>query len=881
MTYFTKVDQSTPCGKLQFNACMRSGLFALALAFFCLFAGTGRATVTMPTISQISIMPNSAGIKVVLDRPAPFRAVLVDSKEALIAFKNVQLSKKVQEVGENGALHKPVKIDRLPNDVVALVVVTTREMREIQASWDNNANTMIARFIFAGGEMRLPDKVRKKAFKKPENLKNKKKEWVVPVSDLLGAGQETGAIDPSSVSEVNATSTADAEVAPATAVDRRFELNVPVAQILAKEPASDIDVMKGDMDDLLLMMTDSPCGGKLDIQGALRMCKQKDWRQAFDLLNEGIFAIKEDACLERAYFLRAYAFYLMNLGVNEGLYPEVLNLFQESLSYYPSSVYAPFALTGMGKTYKALKNFEEAKGYFKIILDTHKEYSGKPEVLYELGRIYYAGNKPELSISIFKEFLAEYAENPLALDVTLELGTALYDLNRYSDALEMLNAVLAKDVRKAFENEKLLWLIGNCYYQLGKFEDARNALTKAVNLFPAAESNSTSLTRIGDTYRDTGQPEKASKIYQLAMDTYPKTDGFIIGAIRKAELLSDRSEKQSIFRMIIEGYSAHPMADLAVVKLADLYQNAGEYRNSIETIRPLVIARPNALIEEAVFIMQAAFEGLLSEMLKSDAYPEIVVLHQKDGAFFRRFNNPNIFKMLGEAYLNGHLHTEAATLLKKAAKLYGEDAPAELSYELAVALQAANETDLALTELNRYAQNAPEGDHVADAFCRMGRILIDRGEPENAFLALNAFYRQNLPASEKIRLLRLLSETHRLQGQYEQAADKLVAATDLLTAAPNKDSDALADIFQQLGEDYLQIKSYLKAIDAFTSALKYGGKAPSSRILVQLGEAYQKAGDTNNAKQMFDQVLTLEDDFWKYQAKERLQRLAIENRIGF
>lgn len=829
-------DESNRSGLKRRKRRIRPGWLALVPACLLLLAGAVQAEKGLPTISRITVLADSAGIEVTLNGPVPFRAVLMEPREALIAFKGVRLSEKVRKDGENGEMIQQVKIDRLPNDVVSLTVTTTRDMQAVHPTWHERVNTMTARFAFIEPEKQPTNKAQDKAIEKPADLTDRPPKPTPPAASV-----------------------------PTD--------SLPASVVLEK------NVLTGAMDDLPRIMAGEGCSGKIDIQEALRGCDRMDWYTVFQITDDGITGMKESACLEQAYYLRGYAFYKMKHHELGPFYLEALNYFQVALSYYPSSVYVPFALVGMGKIYSALKNNAEAKGYYKIVLDTHKEYSGRPEILYELGRMNAEDTKPELAVSIFNDFLTDYPDNRFAPDVQLGLGKALYDLNRYSDALAMLNTALAKDPRKAFESDQLLFLIGNCHYQLGQFAEARDALVKALNLFPKAETNPISLARIGDTYRDTGQPGKASRIYQLTMDTYPGTDGFIISAIRKAELLSGRTEKEQVLRMIIDGFPEHPMVRLAIVKLADLQLKTGEYRGCVETIRPLVLANVKELNEEAVFILQAAFKGLLAEMLKTDSYPDIILLHQKEKGVFRRFDSPDIFRMLGQAYLKGHLHAEAARLLAKAADMFGGSEPPELGYELAVALQESGQSEPALTVLKKYTQDVSAGEHIGDAFYRIGRILFSRGDIETSVPALQAACGQNLPVPLKTKTLRLLSEAHRLMGRDDQAIDMLISAAELLTASAEKDMQMLTDTFQQLGETHMRVKAYDKAAEAFASALKYCDETRSPGILVQLGEAYRNAGDRDQAKKMYDQVLTLEDGFWKYQAQERLRRMVIEQKI--
>jgi TolA-binding protein len=855
----------TPCGAMknkmlfyepiQRRIYMGRLWFGMALVLFLLCAMAVQVEASLSAIEQVTLLPETSTMRIQLDRPASFRAVIMDPREVMIAFNGARLSEKVLKQGERGPVIREFKIERLQGNVVALMVATDQDVGEIQTAWDGSVNTLTVKLIPGNTEKPVSQKTIKEEPGKSKSLLNKPQQ---------SGSKQTSGVPKSSVSLESAAAPQGSPFAT--------PMKLPV---LASSPRE----MTGGEDDLLRIMDGTSCPEQAKFHEAARQCGKKNWREAFQLLNSDLQLNSSDSCKEKEYYLRAYAYYKLNQQGDEGLYLEALNYFQDAVSYFPDSVYAPYALTSVGKIYSELKNYAEAKGYFRMILEKYKEYPGRPEVMFKLAKVYGIERNTRMSIPILKDILTNYPGNHFAIEAKLELGKALYGSTQYSQALEMLNDVVEKDPRKACDLEDILLVIGNSYYQLGKFQESRDALIRAFNLFPNSDANPITLTRIGDILRDTGQPDKAIKIYQLVMEKFAGTDGCVISAMRKAALLEERTDKESIYRMVMAEYPKHPMASLAAVKLSDLQSKAGEYRNSIEMLRPLFNANPKNLRAEVSFIMQASFKGLLSELIKADAYPEMVAITQNEGQILRRVEQPEIFRMLGIAHLKGHLHGEAVKLLAKADKYFGTDGPPEHYFEYGMALKEAGDVQLAIKKLQEYIQKAPQGEHIASANYQIGRMMIDQKDGNGALAALKKADALIKGPPEKIDILRLTAEAHCILGDLKTSTRLLTEVINLLSSATEKNAGMLFEVYQQLGDTYMKMKSSAEAATAFEMALKYSGKAEPAAVLVQLGEAHQKAGKNELAIKIYNQVLTLEDEFWKNVAKERLKQIQIDHKL--
>jgi tetratricopeptide (TPR) repeat protein len=815
-----------------YDRCLRSAV--LAFLTVCVFAVSGHAKPYRVMVEEITVSSDSPTIKIRLNRPAQYRAVRLDRREVMVALKDVKLSSKVLEMAASG---KQIRIDHMPGNALGIIIQLAADVTDIQTTWDKNVNTL-----------------------------------------TIGKGS-------TSVESVGGKLESAPRVSPPVPVEKAseqsgdFVLPAEIPMTLGKTSPAASTGIKGDADDLLFLIGETPCPQQPNLMDALVLCREKKWLKAFQTLKTDQQPRSGNQCEEKVYYLRAYAYYKLNTQADEQLFLETINFFQDAISYFPSSPYAPYAMAIIGKIYKSLKNYAEAKGYFKIILEKNKDYKGRPEIMFELGKIHALEKNFKLCITTFKDFLAEFPESSYALDAKLELGRALYDSNRYNEALEMFSSLLKSDPQQALERSDLLFDTGNCYYQLGKFPEAREMLIKSFNFFSNPNTNSITLSRIADTYRDTGQPDRANKLYQLVMDRYPETDGYVICAMRRAALLENREEREGIYQTIVTKFPNHPMVRLAQLKLADLKLSAGEFRKSLETIRPLVASAPKELLAEVYYILHASFKGLFSELFSSAAYTEVIALYQKESGLLRRFPQPETFRTIGSAYLQSHMYEEAAKLLLMAEKAFAGEIPADLYFELGTALQESGDSAQALARFQLYVQRAPQGNYLSTSYLRMAKGEMGQGNFQAALEMLKKATQLSKDGAEKIAIFRLSADAFQKAGDLKMAADALSQATHLMENASEKDPVTMGETYQRLAEIRMKLKMYSEATSDFGRAIENSGGNPPPGLLVQLGEAYIKAGQDDRAVKTFIQVKAMEDEFWSNLASERLQRMKVENRI--
>lgn len=832
-------------------------------------------------VESLDMEKTPGALRIGLSERTPFKVVKLDDRQFMVAFKSADISPEAVKTLSGDQLVKQVTIEPLPNQVVSLMIDTTEDISTIQADWQDNSETLLVRFVPAGNTPPKKIPVKRRKFSKSDISAHDRQTAEAASADVPSAPDPSPQPSPARTEETPPLPAMPPPppTEPATETVLNAPALAPAANLSLPAPSSE-PLKEDGLDGLIVEISRSECSRLPIVTDALTLCERKEWKPAFDLLSPALDSSSTDACQADLYYLRAFAAYRMNQSGSDRLYLNAVNYFQDAASYFSESAYTPYGLLALASIYHDMENYPEAKGYYNVIL---KLYAGHPvyaEALFHLGNLYLKENKQSQAIETFRKFVEEYPQSSRLAEVRLALGKCLYETNEFADALSMLRKVLEEAPAYVYKDPELLMYIGRLNYQLGNIESAREAMVKAVNLYPDSEAAPDILTRIADTFKNDNQTEQAKKIYQLVMEMYPGTDGFAVSAIRYAGLLSDRADKEAQYHTVIENFPGHPMAKLAMIRLADLQTRAGEYASGIDTLRGVMSGNLKDLQNEAAYAMEAAFDGFFRQLSSEEDPIAIISAYEKDKHLINRLDSPEIFERVGTAFFKAHLYKQAVELFQKSYKLSSPDNRSpSLYYRLGVTFQELGENMQAKEMFDAYFQKIPNEQIEPNAYLRMGRLLTAERSWESALSVLSIGIRKSESDLEKADFLIGRAEAYQGLGKEEEAPALLTEAINLMASSPDVRAERLMQVHRALGESYLKLFEIDKAIDAFTMALKFSTESRPPALLFLLAESNMKAHRSEAAKEVFLEIIDSGDDFWARMAQERLRAMELEAKL--
>ena len=191
----------------------------------------------------------------------------------------------------------------------------------------------------------------------------------------------------------------------------------------------------------------------------------------------------------------------------------------------------------------------------------------------------------------------------------------------------------------------------------------------------------------------------------------------------------------------------------------------------------------------------------------------------------------------------------------------------------------AGHPDRALKALKTYTRNHPKHDHAADALCRIGRILMGKKQYKNAQKKFRLAYRYTHNNREKATIRIQEAEADKALGNHQAAARNLIHAINLVSGIPEKSNTDISKLYRDLGDMYVQTKTYLKAADAFSMAIKFSDRKEIPDLRFLLAETYEKGKNIEMAGKVYKEILGLGDPFWARLARERLRGIRIDTKL--
>ncbi|GAB6096676.1 hypothetical protein JCM14469_29290 [Desulfatiferula olefinivorans] len=814
-------------------------------------------------LTAIEVNADPYSVSIALTEAAPYKVVQFDQSEVLVAFKDVRTAESLTPTGEGGPFIREVRIAQRRGDIVSLIITTDGNIGSLSARWLADRKALVVALSPAGGRAKE---------KKVRKLSRTAGDTPAVIASKPSVARETS--EPVDSVQEPVESPAESRGAPASVIEEEIGF--------ALGGRSFDNRYSGSTQDLFLELRSDACEDLADVKRAVLLCSQGGWTRGFEIFNRYADdrSLSVD-CLENVMVLRAYSFFKgLEDRDTRGLF-EAAGYFQDLLAYFPNSIYTPYALTCLGKIYGSLGDPIRSEGYFQVVLKQHAYYPGTPEVMFELGRIYSERNESKPAVEMLRSVVTRFPHGAFIGQAKLQLGKALFQMNDFHGCVKVLEDLVDTRPRMIFETPDLLQYLGNAYYHTGRSEMARQALARVYNLFPDLPGKDTLLTRIGDTLVENNQKEKAVAVFQRVIAMFPGSDGFVISSMRLAEFLESREEKEKMYNMVIDEFPDNPLARLALMRLALLQNGAGEYEKSVETVKRLLATQPRALKRDAVNLLQESSERIFRRLLEKDEYTELLSRFETDKRILDEADNPNLFLLVGMAYLKAHLHDNAVDMLLKAYKRTGEKKrPADLIYALGVAMDEAGRADEALEMFQTYLKFFPDTAEAQDVHARMGGIFFQKKKYGEAVSHYKKALARGGESAVRARILVDMSRCHSAMNDHATAVGDLIKGINLLAGEPKESFDTLALAHRHLGENYMALRDWDKAADAFSMSVKFSGpEDDTTEVYFMMGEAHQNNRNFDAAEKAYTTVVETGDSFWSGMAKERLRSMKLKVKL--
>jgi tetratricopeptide (TPR) repeat protein len=628
--------------------------------------------------------------------------------------------------------------------------------------------------------------------------------------------------------------------------------------------------------------------------------ESQEWPLAVEKLKRFIEIYPTGDYTERALFLLAKARDQSLPEPDSKVFNKILGEYEQAIHRYPASIHVPEALLGIGNLYSRHKNYHEALGYYNLILKNNRDSIHSVTALVRKAKILLLRKKREEALEILPVLevaLSKYPNVPEICSAKTEMAKILYEANSFRKSLEILIALTSENPGNLDAYPDISLYLGYDYYQLGDILASRRYLIRFYNMCPERDINHLVLAQIGDTYREAGQNKEAIKFYEKVLGQYPESEGATICLIRMAEQQEEgtlsihrgiqtpiklighdiglpRDIYKQVAHKLVYQNSKNPLLQLALVKLAVLYQKEKDYKKSLIAIKELLENNPWASLRKE--IKDALFklvETILEEEMKNGNFSKVIEIYQQEKKLFAKIKSPGVLLVVARALRELGIEGAAIDMFKKADRRFQEhDRPPDLLLILSYELFKNEAYASALKRLDYYLENHPNDKNIVKGYRLKGEIYLKNKRYIEAADLFSEILKKPISRCERLKVIADRAKAL-AKGEYREKAFASMAEIDhIIDACPERSMT-----YQEIGNLYRELGYIEKAVPLLENAkkLSFDG-AKNYPLIFNLAQCYLQLDQKQKSIELYHQVAEKGNPFWSNLAKEKITEIDFE-----
>lgn len=604
---------------------------------------------------------------------------------------------------------------------------------------------------------------------------------------------------------------------------------------------------------------------------AVHAYKEKKWETSEDYLNELIKAFPKGKYVENASFLLAKAHDKLHPNPAQNHFNDIKDHYNSAIRKFPESIFVPDAILSIGDLYFKAEIFNKAIEFYNLILNKHKDSDASPKALLKIAEIMELENRHKDAISGINYIIRNYQGIPEETEAKIIMAKIAYKENSFHKSINILTKLIEKTPENLYRYPEISLYLGYNYFQLGESAKARTDLLRYYNSCPEKNSHLI-LTKVGDTYLDEGEIGNAVKFYYLVLKRYPQSEGAIISKIRLAEqqekgnvggnipekIASPKKIYEEILDNFRENSLGHPFEELAMLRLAKIYEDNEDYNKSLGYLKSFLKKYPrSSLKEEARHSFNNVIGKILNIELKAGRYYNILDIYETEKNAILKADSAYPYLPIARAFMHLSFDDMSANIFKMADKLLPEmEKPSDLLYSLSMDSFKKNNYEEALSYVNALIKNHPDNSLTPYAYKLKGKIFFKQGKYSLAEDFFKLALKFNLNPYEK--LLHSIRNDNILKFGCRSF---------------------YSQIYQDIGDLNLHVGHTKNALGAFKQALDFEeSEENKTLLLIKIAKCYKLLNKKDEYLPIYEQIAALEN-VWSNIAKYEIEGIDFNDKI--
>ena len=612
------------------------------------------------------------------------------------------------------------------------------------------------------------------------------------------------------------------------------------------------------------------------------------------------------------------AWHFVSLGIKADNSPseKQIGYIETLVSQYPESVWREQWYAGLGELYaQNPENLTSALKYYNMLCEQFPNSKNFASYLYERAILNLKINSTQ-SIDDFKTIAGSYPYSQPAAKSLYNLGQVWESEGKYSQAAEIYAKILNEYYYTDIADQANLRL-GDCYLNSGKSTEAIALYSKILNPVEAEDvvigreilsKDQSELTfKLAKAYFDMGELNLARTNFVNYLANNPNgifsdEASFFLGEIYLS--INDQNSAINSYRNVTKNDTL--LYPQALRKIADIYFKEGDYVKAAENYKNLTSALKENTGKADILAKQIISYIRSGDKNSADKWISIFEDNYKSESDLRasfQYEYGNYYRLANDFNQAVKYFNRVKSNFSKSA--YVDDA----EYSLALTYIAVNRHEEALTILTEFPTKYPNSDKLGAVLNTIGGIYFRSEKYESAISSFKSALEKVLTPDLRKQVMSNLIKAYTfvnfwdaalaLAREYidtypdaEDAIDKKILigrayvylnqvdlAVDLLKEVRLiADSEREPEIQFYIGDAYFQTGQYENAIAEYVKIPLLSRKTKlqwEASALYYSGQAYEKLGRIEDAKRMYEEIVSRPgiDIVLKKEAQKRIKEI--------
>lgn len=263
-------------------------------------------------------------------------------------------------------------------------------------------------------------------------------------------------------------------------------------------------------------------------------------------------------------------------------YNGAITLFQTFKNNFPNSQLIDDAMYALGLSYLQKEDYNASHQVFAAFQEQFKSSNLRPQAMYLLGTSLYNLGRFSEAIEVFKNIIRNYNQNiDVVQKAEYEIADCFYQMGDEKEAMARFKALRSKYPDSKLTAE-VMWWLGEYYYRHNDLNLARRYFSSLIKDFPQSNLVASGYYALGSTYEEEARYDEAIENFKMAMEI-DSSDLAGTAAIAIADIYVKQGQMDKATWTYTQALNRHNnLAHLIYPKLGDLYSKANNYDKALE-----------------------------------------------------------------------------------------------------------------------------------------------------------------------------------------------------------------------------------------------------------------------------------------------------------